>query len=234
MSELGPWRHDPAAPPAVRDLLARAGRAGPSQAERAALARSLAPRMEPPAGSPRGWIAGGVAVAVCIAAIAWLAWPREQSAAERAAPPAPPAQPVLGAAPTPSEVPVTTAPTAPNTEGAPVRERAARPRAPGVAAPALDVEEADGAEPQAPPAELALLREARGSLRSDPEHALELLALHARHHPRGVFAEEREALAVEALVRAGRSAEARRRADALLAARPGTAHRARIEELLAH
>jgi Rod binding domain-containing protein len=47
-----------------------------------------------------------------------------------------------------------------------------------------------------------------------------------------VFAQEREALWVEALLRSGRRAEARRRADALFAAQPTTAYRPRLEELL--
>ena len=43
--------------------------------------------------------------------------------------------------------------------------------------------------------------------------ALSALDEHTRRFPRGELAEEREALAVQALARAGRGAEARRRAE---------------------
>ncbi len=44
------------------------------------------------------------------------------------------------------------------------------------------------------------------------DSALDALAEHARRFPRGEMAEEREALAVQALARAGRTEEARARA----------------------
>lgn len=48
----------------------------------------------------------------------------------------------------------------------------------------------------------------------------------------GVFAEEREVLAVEALIRAGKAEAARARGERFLRAHPKSAHRVRLEELL--
>lgn len=63
-------------------------------------------------------------------------------------------------------------------------------------------------------AERGILDRAKRALaRGAPDDALEAIAEHARRFPRGALSEEREALRVQALVRAGRYAEARARAD---------------------
>lgn len=63
-------------------------------------------------------------------------------------------------------------------------------------------------------AERALLDAARIALASgEPTQALDVVARHAREYPRGRLAEEREAIAVRALVKAGRYDEARSRAE---------------------
>jgi hypothetical protein len=62
--------------------------------------------------------------------------------------------------------------------------------------------------------ERALLDAARGALaKGEPEACLSELAKHARAFPSGMLAEEREALAVNALVGVGRYSEARQKAD---------------------
>jgi hypothetical protein len=64
-------------------------------------------------------------------------------------------------------------------------------------------------------AERALLDEARSALvQGDPSRAIERLQRHRRTFLNPMLAEERDAMEVEALARAGRSAEARARADA--------------------
>jgi hypothetical protein len=64
-------------------------------------------------------------------------------------------------------------------------------------------------------AERALLDEARAALvQGDPPRAIERLQRHRRTFLNPMLAEERDAMEVEALVRAGRGAEARARADA--------------------
>jgi hypothetical protein len=63
-------------------------------------------------------------------------------------------------------------------------------------------------------AERVLLDEARGALaHGDGTKAVDALERHERSYPRPILGEEREAILVEALVGAGRSDEARARAD---------------------
>lgn len=81
-------------------------------------------------------------------------------------------------------------------------------------------------------AETALLAAARGSLDSDPAAALARLDEHARAYPKGALAEERDVLRVEALCRAGRFEEGRRRGDALLAVHPAGLYASRLRTLL--
>lgn len=83
------------------------------------------------------------------------------------------------------------------------------------------------------PSEGTLLTQAHEALlRGDPAKALATTAEHARIHPRGQLVQEREAIAIEALIRAGRSDEARRRASAFHQRWPTSSHRDRIDRLL--
>ena len=61
-----------------------------------------------------------------------------------------------------------------------------------------------------PAAELALLMRARRVLLTTPLRTLELTEEHARDYPHGAFAEEREVLAIEAMVRADQREQAAR------------------------
>jgi hypothetical protein len=78
--------------------------------------------------------------------------------------------------------------------------------------------------------EPALLEQARRSLSSSPATALALTGQHAARFPHGVLAQEREVIAIEALRRLGRSAEADGRAAAFARAFPGSAHQRRVED----
>ena len=63
-------------------------------------------------------------------------------------------------------------------------------------------------------AERQLLDVARGALeREEPQVALGAIARHERRYPNGALAQEREAIAIRALVLLGRTTEARARAD---------------------
>jgi hypothetical protein len=90
---------------------------------------------------------------------------------------------------------------------------------------------AQPAEAQA--SEWQLVRQAREALGGDPGASLRLTAEHARLYPHGALAQEREVIAIDALVRLGRRDDAKARAEALLRRFPETAHRAHIEALLA-
>jgi len=98
--------------------------------------------------------------------------------------------------------------------------------------PAIQAEPA-AQKPQPQPAqqddsELALLRAARAALAADPAGALRLTDRHAQRFPAGVLREEREVIAIEALARAGRQADARARADRFAASFPSSVHGERV------
>lgn len=63
-----------------------------------------------------------------------------------------------------------------------------------------------------PQAELSLLSRAQRVLAGSPSRALELTREHEEKFERGMFVQEREVIAIEALVKLGRSSEARARA----------------------
>ncbi len=92
---------------------------------------------------------------------------------------------------------------------------------------------AAGASPETPAeSESALLQRAQRALGSSPSAALTLAGEHAARYPAGMLAQEREVIAISALVGMGRTGEARSRAAAFLAAHPRSAHRPRIEGLV--
>jgi len=88
------------------------------------------------------------------------------------------------------------------------------------------IELAGSAEPQASTSiadQLAMLEQARTALgRGDANRALQLLAMHVREYPTSTLSEEREALAVKSLARAGRLEEAKTRLAQFEAQFPGS------------
>lgn len=83
----------------------------------------------------------------------------------------------------------------------------------------------------AKPSELSLIRQAEAA-RADSARALDLLQEHARLYPAGALAQEREALAIELLLRTGELARASSRAGRFAAQHPGSAHLPRLRALL--
>lgn len=82
------------------------------------------------------------------------------------------------------------------------------------------------------PTELELLREAHRLQASDPAAALRVVARHLRLFPSGVLAQERELVAIDALLRVGQREAARVRAATFLRQYPGSVHALRIQELV--
>jgi hypothetical protein len=76
--------------------------------------------------------------------------------------------------------------------------------------------------------DVSTLALARRSLASDPGQALALTERSARDNPRSQFAEERSAIAIEALERLGRLSEAERRFDAFERSYPASLYRRRL------
>jgi hypothetical protein len=83
-----------------------------------------------------------------------------------------------------------------------------------------------------PVAELSLLERAQRVLRSEPAAALALAQEHRARFERGALAQEREMLAIEALLRLERRAQAERRARAFTQRYPQSSHGPRLRDLL--
>jgi hypothetical protein len=92
---------------------------------------------------------------------------------------------------------------------------------------------AEGATERSPGDEFALLRAARQAIEDRPERALALTSQHARLFPAGMLSQERETIAVEALVKLGRASQAQTRAHAFLAAHADSPYKSRVEAALA-
>jgi len=129
--------------------------------------------------------------------------------AQRAAPDAPP--PVaMAAAPAPAQAPVEP-PVSPQTEPPPSRPRL---------------------RPSPLPSEAELLDRAQAASRHSPARALALTRRHARLYPHGVLAQEREALAIRALVQLRQVAAARRSFERFASQWPRSAHLHRLRQLV--
>ena len=72
--------------------------------------------------------------------------------------------------------------------------------------------------------EVDFLRRAQAALASSPSEALKMANNHPSVYPRGVLAQEREVIAIDALARLGRRREAALRAEAFRSAFPRSAH----------
>ena len=227
--ESDPGRLSKAAPESpLGRLLASAERDAPSDRELARLAERLAAVLDqapvPAAVAPRSSLLTKVAVTVGVAAffVGGL-WVLRR-------PTTPPLAPQK-----PSSSPLTVVSAAPNVTGAAV---APAPSSSAAVAPAP----AQRVMPQKPapdplkspsaegPSEPVLLEQARRTLASSPATALALTNQHLARFPHGLLAQEREVIAIEALRRLGRNAEADRRAAAFAQAFPGSAHQRMVED----
>jgi hypothetical protein len=128
----------------------------------------------------------------------------------------------------------------------PSTQAAARPAPAEVAAPVVDVAHEPAAGKARPAArahghsavaaasddEIPLLERAHRALSGSPAVALRLATEHARRFPSSSLDQERELIAVTALVDLGRTAEARRLARRFADQHPGSAYVGRIENIL--
>ena len=80
--------------------------------------------------------------------------------------------------------------------------------------------------------EYSLLAAARRAKNTDPARALGLANEHARMYPHGMLSQEREAIAIEALLALGSTAQAKARASRFAQNYPGSPHWSRIEAAL--
>ena len=209
-------------------LLASAKNELPSEQALAQLAERLAPVLEPlpvpPAAPASGLLVKvGVAVGAAVLVSAGV-WALRRSHAVSSAP-----SPALSVS---VSVPVTApgngapplAPEPASSALAPAADTAALPSAPRK--PMAEAPKSVNAGPTEP----VLLEQARRALASSPATALALTNQHAARFPHGVLAQEREVIAIEALRRLGRGAEADRRAAAFAHTFPGSAHQRMVED----
>jgi hypothetical protein len=86
--------------------------------------------------------------------------------------------------------------------------------------------------PPSPDTEASLVARAQQALRDDPARALDLTERTGDRFPSGALVQEREIVALEALLRLGRSDEARERGERFLRRFPGSVHQRQVERLL--
>jgi hypothetical protein len=79
--------------------------------------------------------------------------------------------------------------------------------------------------------EAALLDAARAAVKGDPQRALSLTLEFGRRFPKSLLTQEREVIAIEALVRLNNGTAARARADRFARSFPGSAHQQKIDQL---
>lgn len=238
--------------PADEELLLQAVRGMredlPDAARMQQLERRLAPVMSPDAVSVRWWqrrelhvLAGAAVVAASVFTVAHrpvdgsaasLSGVSSHAASDERVAPSPVAVTSMDTSETASVVPVVSIDALPS---------AALPRPRPAAEASSRRAEEPGAtaseRPKAPPAEagdeLALLERARTALASEPARTLALADEHVRRFQRPALAQERERLAIEALVRLGRHGEAEERARRFEETYPSSAHLARVRALVA-
>ncbi len=80
--------------------------------------------------------------------------------------------------------------------------------------------------------EVKLLSRAQAALAANPSQALSIAGEHEHRFPSGTFVQEREVIVIQALVRLGRTLEARARAEHFHTLFPGSAHGRRVDVLV--
>jgi hypothetical protein len=237
MSEPVRWLDDPTSTPALRDAIRTLPAHAPELRAEVVegVATSLRRRAPGSAGGAAiaGFVAGIATIALVLTAVLRpTAEPsHDKTVMERAAIEAPHELHEIGA-------PIARAPLAPVDRSQSVEALIERARPPERTRPARDrADDAPSAVsatsgPAAPAeSEADLLRRARRALASEPAAALSLAAEHEAAHPRGALALEREVVAIDALLRLGRTADAEARRAALDARYPNTLYRERIDHL---
>ena len=162
------------------------------------------------------------------------------SASSPAGTPGPPfvPEPAVDRATTPVSGATTAAPAAPPRKAPPrsayraVPAGPTTPARPSPASPAPARAAPVAPATAAPSTEASLVQRARSALEADPAQALALADEADDRFPSGALVEERQVVAIEALVRLGRVDEARTRGSHFLRRFPASVHQRRVETLL--
>jgi hypothetical protein len=170
------------------------------------------------------WGGGALALAVVVAGVTAGVAVRQATKVE------PARSTALASGIASAEAPASAAPVAPPWPGDSA-EVAAVPAAKAAVASASTPTFVAAAAPD-PADEVKLLQRAEDALKSDPSRALALCDEHARRYPGGLLGQESEVIAIEALTRMGKRAEAKARAHAFASHFPTSAHLGRIAKIL--
>jgi len=258
------WKADPEASEEFTDALRTLGSRGPDRDQLARMAAVLgvppsfpstpgpaapaAPPTAPPVPAAAGVtslaILSGAGAAALVVSAALLLWTRPAAVPD----PTPHEQAPAASLPVETQEIVQAPPPAPVIEAPavePARPRAHRSRparAPQAQATELQPTEPppqaaapSAAEPSRLREEAALLANAEAALAGNPLEALRLANEHRRRFNNGVMSEEREVIAIDALLRLSRRSEAEDRArafEAMHSTESGSVHSRRIRRLL--
>lgn len=121
---------------------------------------------------------------------------------------------------------------APTVESAIASPPTSAPPPPSVVKPKPTVSTSTSASVDTLALENAILERARGKLGSDPAGALVDLEAHRAQFPSGRLGAERELMAIDALKRLGRNAEAKARGEAFIAANPKSLYVERARKMI--
>jgi len=213
--------------PGARELLRSARGDAPSPAQLGRLGAKLGPVVvaAPTASTLLPWLLAGAAV---LGVVGIVVVAHDRPAPALVAPAASAPAPLPGPAPAPAHPPaVEPRVQAPEVVAPPPVPKQSPP-------PVIDHKVAPAVEPTpALPREMDLLTPALEALRTnDPARALALAERHATLYARGAFAEEREAIAIEALQRLGQHDRARARLAGFAASYPRSSYRPRLDRLV--
>ena len=222
MSEPARWRDTDGVDPDVASLLEHATPSADMPGDVDALLRARMASLAKTPPTPSAWprlagIAGGTGIAVVVAVVVW-------SRIHAAPAPAPiPTPSVIAPSAATSIVlpdPVASAPLVDPVISADSSARGPRPVPTATA------------EKDTLSAEAQYLERARSKLDARPAEALRELDAHAARFPKGQLAAEREYLAIVALHKLGRDADARLRADRFLVRYPSSPYVTLVKKLL--
>jgi TolA-binding protein len=162
---------------------------------------------------------GGAALAIVVALGVW------QSGRSDA--------PIAAVSATPIEASAPAALPAPSAAPVPAEPSAAVDTLPFDTLPSASASAAPPPPSASPEMEMEVFKRAQAALSSgDAAGALAACAAHQQAYPRSAFAQEREVIAIDALVRLGRRGEAEARADRFARSWPSSGHNRRIDSLL--
>lgn len=221
-SALGVVLTPPAAPLSSAVIVAKAKATATVTAAAAGAAKTL------PAWKLGAWVLGGVVLGAGLSGAVRAGF----SASDNSAPA------VVGvpSATVKSAPPAFSAPSLPVVPQPPLPQASAVAPLPVVrpthSAPSSSSAEVSSEPPLPSVDELSVLHQAQAALRRNPAEALALSARHAREFPGGALAQEREVIAIDALLRLGRIDEGTARAQRFTARYPGSAHAQRVDQLL--